>query len=144
VISLDTEADWDIRRSDVPLVNRPEDIANCIYTSGTTGKPKGVLVRHKGIVNLVSDCDYMPFSPETNTVQTGQLVFDASTFEIWGTLINGGCLHMIPQELLLDSEAFRKYLIKNQINMQTNKVPHRWLSHQKIRGTRKRAFSDFR
>jgi len=118
VISLDSAENWDPRNEDTPLVNSPEDIANCIYTSGTTGKPKGVLVRHKGILNLVTDCDYMPFSPGTNTVQTGQLVFDASTFEIWGTLVNGGCLHMIPQELLLDSEGFRKYLIENRINMQ--------------------------
>ncbi|MBQ2445459.1 MAG: amino acid adenylation domain-containing protein, partial [Oscillospiraceae bacterium] len=118
VLSLEDESLWDRRTEDIPLVNEPEDIANCIYTSGTTGKPKGVLVRHKGILNLVLDCDYMPFGRDTDTVQTGQLVFDASTFEIWGTLMNGGCLHMIPQELLLNAEAFRNYLKENRINMQ--------------------------
>ncbi|MBR6825165.1 MAG: amino acid adenylation domain-containing protein, partial [Oscillospiraceae bacterium] len=118
VLSLEREDTWDRNTEDVPPVNSPEDIANCIYTSGTSGKPKGVLIRHKAILNLVLDCDYMPFSPETNTVQTGQLVFDASTFEIWGTLMNGGCLHMIPQDLLLNAEGFGAYLREQKINMQ--------------------------
>ncbi|MBP3412785.1 MAG: amino acid adenylation domain-containing protein, partial [Oscillospiraceae bacterium] len=117
-LELLSEESWSDRIEDPPHVNEPEDIANCIYTSGTTGKPKGVLIRHNAILNLVLDCDYMPFSPETNTIQTGQLVFDASTFEIWGTLMNGGCLHVISNDTLLDAAAFRSYLTEHRINMQ--------------------------
>ncbi len=118
VLDLTQEETWSTQAQNPPKVNEPEDVAYCIYTSGTTGKPKGVLIRHHSILNLVMNCDYMPFTEETNTIQTGQLVFDASTFEIWGTLLNGGCLHIISEDLLLDAVGFGRYLREQKINMQ--------------------------
>ncbi len=71
--------------------------AYIMYTSGSTGAPKGVVVPHRGVVRLVRDQNYMKFGPELTFLQMGNLCFDASTFEIWGALLNGARLVVQPQ-----------------------------------------------
>ena len=64
----------------------------CIrYTSGSTGTPKGVGVTHRGVVRLVRETSFAELAGET-MLQFAPLSFDASTFEIWGSLLNGGKL----------------------------------------------------
>lgn len=70
-------------------VCRPEDIAYVMYTSGSTGRPKGVRVPHRGVVRLVTDQTYARFAADEVFLQAAPLFFDASTFEIWGTLLHG-------------------------------------------------------
>lgn len=96
--------------------NKPEDLAYIIYTSGTTGKPKGVMVTNRNVVKLVKNCDYVPLDENSVILQTGQLAFDASTFELWGAFLNGGQMHLISEETLLDVDAFRKYIRSHNIN----------------------------
>lgn len=72
------------------IQTRPDNLIYLIYTSGSTGKPKGVMVEHKSVVRLVMNTNYVQFGPEDCVLQTGALAFDASTFEIWGPLLNGG------------------------------------------------------
>jgi aspartate racemase len=74
---------------------RAEDICYIMYTSGSTGAPKGVAVTHRGVVRLVKGTDYATFSGET-FLQLAPISFDASTFEIWGPLLNGGKLVVMP------------------------------------------------
>ena len=93
-----------------------DDVAYIIYTSGTTGISKGVMVNHKNIVNLVKTCDYVKLNEETSLLQSGQLAFDASTFEIWGSLLNGGTLHIITEDILLNVRRLKDYLVRNNIN----------------------------
>lgn len=76
-----------------PSISRPEDLAYLIYTSGTTGTPKGVMVEHRNIIRLVKETNYCDFE-NISILQTGSLSFDASTFEIWGALLNGGHVHI--------------------------------------------------
>ncbi|WP_026281361.1 non-ribosomal peptide synthetase [Paenibacillus massiliensis] len=87
-----------------------------IYTSGSTGKPKGVLVEHRNVLNLVTDTQYVQLDESTCILQTGSLVFDASTFEVWGTLLNGGQLVMADAEDLLDASRLGKILGDNGVN----------------------------
>ena len=68
------------------------DFAYAIYTSGTTGQPKGVLVEHRPILRLVHNTNYLTLRPGDCILMTGALSFDASTFEIWGALLNGAAL----------------------------------------------------
>ena len=97
-------------------VNKPTDAVYCIYTSGTTGKPKGVIVEHHNVVQLVKNCSYLDLNENMVMLQTGQLIFDASTFEIWGSALNGGTLHLVSKETLLDTQWLKKYITDNKIN----------------------------
>lgn len=89
-----------------------EDIAYVMYTSGSTGIPKGVEITHKSILRLVKNTNYHDFSQEEVFLLFSTLSFDASTFEIFGSLLNGCKLVIFPPELptLDDLSLF----IKNQ------------------------------
>lgn len=67
-----------------------ESLAYLMYTSGSTGTPKGVEIRHRSIIRLVRDVEYVPLHPTTVMLHAAPLGFDASTLEIWGPLLNGG------------------------------------------------------
>ena len=67
-----------------------DDAAYVMFTSGSTGKPKAVVVPHRGIVRLVKDAGYARMGPGDVFLQLAPASFDASTFEIWAPLLNGG------------------------------------------------------
>jgi non-ribosomal peptide synthetase component F len=75
---------------------RLDDLAYVSFTSGSTGEPKGVAVPHRGIVRLVHRVDYADLGPDRKVLQFAPVAFDASTWEIWGTLANGAALHVFP------------------------------------------------
>jgi amino acid adenylation domain-containing protein len=82
--------------SPLPNVTTSEDPAYVMYTSGSTGRPKGVLVPHRGIIRLVIGTEYAKFGPDEVFLQLAPLAFDASTFEIWGSLLHGSVLAILP------------------------------------------------
>ena len=94
----------------------PNNIAYIMYTSGSTGNPKGVKVTHKNIVRLVKNNKFIKYEKDERILQTGSIVFDACTFEIWGALLNGFELYIIKKEDLLDANILEKYLEKNKIS----------------------------
>jgi amino acid adenylation domain-containing protein len=73
-----------------------EQLAYVMYTSGSTGIPKGVAIPHRGIVRLVCNADYVDIGPTDVFLQASPVSFDASTFEIWGALLNGAQLALLP------------------------------------------------
>ncbi|MEO7330150.1 MAG: amino acid adenylation domain-containing protein, partial [Minicystis sp.] len=75
-----------------------DQLAYVMYTSGSTGKPKGVCVPHRAVVRLVEQTNYAHFGEDEVFLQLAPLAFDASTFEIWGPLLNGGRLGIFPPE----------------------------------------------
>jgi amino acid adenylation domain-containing protein len=68
-----------------------ESLAYVMYTSGSTGTPKGVEICHRSIVRLVCDARYVQLDAGTRVLHAAPLGFDASTIEVWGALLNGGC-----------------------------------------------------
>lgn len=76
------------------------NLASIMFTSGSTGNPKGVMVTHKNIIRLVKQSNYADFGPDEVGVLLAPLAFDASTFEIWGQLLNGGKLIIAPKGIL--------------------------------------------
>lgn len=73
-----------------------DNLAYVMYTSGSTGTPKGVSVIHRGVVRLVKETNYAHLTDEEIILQLAPISFDASTFEIWGCLLNGGKLVIFP------------------------------------------------
>jgi amino acid adenylation domain-containing protein len=78
----------------------PASAAYVAYTSGSTGDPKGVEVPHRAVVRLVRGQDYVRFGPGETFLAAAPMAFDASTFEIWGALLNGARLAVFPPEPL--------------------------------------------
>jgi amino acid adenylation domain-containing protein len=79
-------------------ITSAEDLAYVMYTSGSTGHPKGVLIPHRGVVRLVIDNTFADLGPSQVHLQLAPLAFDASTFEIWGALLNGGKLAVVTSQ----------------------------------------------
>ena len=78
----------------VPLTS--DNLAYIAYTSGSTGTPKGVAISHRAVTRLVRGNNYAHFGPAETFLQFAPVAFDASTFEIWGCLLNGGRLVIAP------------------------------------------------
>jgi tyrocidine synthetase-3 len=91
-------------------------LAYIIYTSGSTGNPKGVMVEHQCVVRLVRNTNYLEFREGDRILQTGALEFDASTFEIWGALLNGLELFLFPREMLLTAGKLKETLCRYAIS----------------------------
>ena len=75
-----------------------EDLAYVLFTSGSTGTPKGVMVPHRAVVRLVCNTDFVHLDANETLLCLAPLAFDASTFEIWGALLNGATLAILPPQ----------------------------------------------
>lgn len=90
----------------------PDNLAYVMYTSGSTGTPKGIAVTHGSVVRLVRQTNYFELSGREVFLQLAPVTFDASTFEIWGSLLNGATLAVMPADaptLAELSDAIQKY-----------------------------------
>ena len=77
----------------------PQHPAYIIYTSGSTGQPKGVVALHYNVISLVQNTNYIDLTSDDVFLHLAPLTFDASTFEIWGALLNGAKLVVYPGDL---------------------------------------------
>ncbi|MBQ0933566.1 amino acid adenylation domain-containing protein [Ideonella sp. 4Y16] len=73
----------------------PGDVAYCMFSSGSTGAPKGILTPHAGVLRLVCEPDYVHLDAKEVLLHAAPLAFDASTFELWGALLNGGTVAIL-------------------------------------------------
>jgi len=95
----------------------PANLAYIIYTSGSTGKPKGVMVDHRNVVRLVKQANIIDFHPHQRLLMTGSIIFDVTTFEIWGPLLNGSVLYLADKDMQLDLEQLRDTVINQDISV---------------------------
>ncbi|WP_457580744.1 non-ribosomal peptide synthetase [Ensifer canadensis] len=72
------------------------DMAYVMYTSGSTGRPKGVSIPHRGITRLALDQNYVELGSGDVVLHAATIAFDITTFEVWGTLTNGGTIVGLP------------------------------------------------
>lgn len=92
------------------------DEACVFHTSGSTGSPKGVAIGAHGIRHLVFGQQFSSLSPGDVMPLASNLAFDASTFEIWGTLLRGGTLLLVPRESLLSSDDLGRVLRSGKVS----------------------------
>lgn len=101
----------------LPLSIRQEQTAYIIYTSGTTGKPKGVMLSHRGIANIVHP-DNNPFNRDivengTGIVAIGSICFDISLFEIFVPLFNGLFVELGNEKSMVDAGELAEHILRH-------------------------------
>ncbi|MFP2930664.1 amino acid adenylation domain-containing protein, partial [Pyxidicoccus sp. 3LG] len=74
----------------------PDTLAYVDFTSGSTGRPKGVGTTHRAVLRTLLGVDYARFGPDETLLHLAPISFDASTFEIWGALLHGARLVVMP------------------------------------------------
>ncbi|WP_156765124.1 non-ribosomal peptide synthetase, partial [Mycobacterium sp. 1245852.3] len=95
----------------------PADIAYLIYTSGTTGTPKGVAVTHGNVTALLASMNGRLTPPTGVWSQCHSLAFDFSVWEIFGALLSGGRLLIVPDDVVRSPEDLRALLIDEDVSV---------------------------
>ncbi|MHB8595758.1 MAG: amino acid adenylation domain-containing protein [Ktedonobacteraceae bacterium] len=108
------------QEEDLAPRNMADSLAYIIYTSGSTGEPKGVLIAHRGLANLVEEQGLaFNITPGSRVLQFASLSFDASVSEICVTLGAGATLCLEKQDLLLSGRSLIDFLSKQAITTLT-------------------------
>ena len=75
------------------------------------------MISNRNVVSLVSNSNYTSAGTTDRLILTGSIGFDAVTFEIFGALLNGACLHVVDRTTMLAPERFGNYLCSNRITI---------------------------
>lgn len=94
------------------------DPAYIMYTSGSMGQPKGVITTHRSIVNVCCNNGHVELGPEDRMLQLSNYAFDGSTFDIFGTLLNGATLVLLPSTMLQDVSVLSSTIRNENITVQ--------------------------
>lgn len=104
-------------------VNTPEDLLYIIYTSGSTGTPKGAMITHKNVVRLLkNDAFYFDFSEKDVWTMFHSVAFDFSVWEMYGALLYGGKLVLVPEVIAKDPNKFALLLREQKVTV-LNQTP---------------------
>ncbi|MGG1652503.1 amino acid adenylation domain-containing protein [Paenibacillus sp. NRS-1780] len=104
-------------------LNTPCSRAYIIYTSGSTGKPKGVMVEHRNVVQLLfNSTNLFDFDHQDVWTMFHSMCFDFSVWEMYGSLLQGGRLVIVPRETAQDATQFRQLLLEEKVTV-LNQTP---------------------
>ncbi|WP_416706458.1 amino acid adenylation domain-containing protein [Erwinia sp. BNK-24-a] len=100
-----------------PRALHPQQAAYVIYTSGSTGQPKGCVVSHASVVRLFTATEHYGFSGSDVWTLFHSYAFDFSVWEIWGALLHGGRLVVVPYLSSRDPERFAQLLEAESVSV---------------------------
>ncbi|MET7685499.1 amino acid adenylation domain-containing protein [Streptomyces sp. NPDC005423] len=116
-VAVDAEAGEIAARSGVlaAVQPQPQETAYVCYTSGTTGTPKGVVVPHRALTDLVGCTDHLRLGTDDVVAQAAGPAFDAVAFEIWSTLAAGARLVGLGRETVADAGRLERAVAEHGI-----------------------------
>ncbi|MQY09519.1 non-ribosomal peptide synthetase [Actinomadura macrotermitis] len=129
VLTVDSvEVDGDYAGTDLTDADRlapltPDNPAYVIYTSGSTGRPKGVVIPHQNAVRLLRSTEqWFDFGPDDVWTLFHSYAFDFSVWELWGPLLYGGRLVVVPFLTSRSPEDFLRLLAAEKVTV-LNQTP---------------------
>ncbi len=118
VIDLSDQTLWQTANTEFYKPVHADNLAYCIYTSGTTGVPKGVLIEHGGLTNLLyAYTDIYSLTDQDTVLQFANLSFDQSVWDIFNILTVGGTLCLMPLRYIGDPRALEKYMTDQKVTV---------------------------
>ena len=114
VLYLDEDAGYEDQGHEVAI--DADSLVYVMYTSGSTGVPKGVCVEHRAVVRLVKQTNFIDLGEQEVFLQLAPISFDASTLELWGSLLNGGCLVVSPPGTL-SLDEIGELLVRHRVSV---------------------------
>ncbi|MFU2510246.1 amino acid adenylation domain-containing protein [Pseudoalteromonas sp. ASV78] len=112
IMTLLMEPDSDLELAGI----NGQSMAYISYTSGSTGKPKGVVVNQLGVLRLVLNADYVELNKDAKVMLHSSISFDATAFELWGALLNGGRSVLYPSDYV-DLQVINKLIAQGKVNV---------------------------
>ncbi len=96
----------------------PDNAIYVIYTSGSTGRPKGVTLTHTNVARLMATAqEHYAFDEVDVWSMAHSYAFDVSVFEMWGALLHGGTLVVVPREVTSSPEEFLDLLVEHEVTV---------------------------
>ena len=118
VIDLADGSIWVGETENLKNVNKPTDLAYCIYTSGTTGKPKGVMIEHRSLANVIfAYHDIYGITKDDVLLQFATITFDQSVWDIFSILSIGGTLCIASLDSFDGTTHLEDYLNVNKVTV---------------------------